>query len=86
MGNIILACEPCSAVSGIARRYRVLIAKDVDWTHDKRRRHHHWLVKVVYFDGNFFGRVYVDPEKAKKFSARQRKSPVVKSARILQLS
>ena len=53
---------------------------------DQRRRHHHWLVKVFYFDGDFFGRVYVDHEKAKKFSTRQKRSPVVKSTRIMQVS
>lgn len=42
-------------------------------------------MKVFYFDGEYFARVYVDHEKARNFSDRQRKSPVVKSTRILQL-
>jgi hypothetical protein len=54
--------------------------------HDKRRRHHHWLVKIFYSDGSYFGRVYTDAEKARKFAARQRKSPIVKRTRILQES
>ena len=54
--------------------------------HDKRRRHHHWRVTVTYPDGESFGRVYLDLEKAKKFAARQKRSPVVKSTHILQLS
>ena len=62
------------------------IAKSFNLNSDKRRKHHHWLVKVFYFDKEFFGRVYLDFEKAKKFAARQRKSPIVKTTRIQQLS
>lgn len=53
---------------------------------DRRRKHHHWLVTVQYADGEKFGRVYTDKEKATRFAERQRKSPVVKSARISQVS
>ena len=53
---------------------------------DKRRRHHHWLVTVNYADGESFGRVYTDKDKATRFADRQRKSPVVKSARVSQVS
>ena len=53
---------------------------------DRRRKHHHWLVTVYYPDGEKFGRVYTDHGKATRFAARQRRSPVVKSARITQLS
>jgi len=53
---------------------------------DKRRRHHHWMVTVVYKDGEKFGRVYIDEEKARKFAERQKKSPVVKSAKVTELS
>lgn len=53
---------------------------------DKRRKHHHWLVTVHYADGERFGRVYTDKEKATRFADRQRKSPVVKSARVAQVS
>jgi hypothetical protein len=53
---------------------------------DRRRRHHHWLVTVYYADGEKFGRVYTDKDKASRFADRQRKSPVVKSARVSQVS
>jgi hypothetical protein len=53
---------------------------------DRRRRHHHYLVTVNYADGETFGRVYTDKEKATRFAERQRRSPIVKSARVLQVS
>lgn len=52
---------------------------------DKRRKHRHWLVTVYYVDGEKFGRVYIDREKAVRFSERQKKSPVVRTARVTQL-
>jgi hypothetical protein len=53
---------------------------------DRRRKHHHWLVTVYYADGEKFGRVYTDKDKASRFADRQRRSPVVKSARVSQVS
>ena len=53
---------------------------------DRRRKHHHWLVTVYYADGEKFGRVYTDKDKASRFAERQRRSPVVKSARVTQVS
>ena len=53
---------------------------------DKRRKHHHWQVTLLYADGETFGRVYTDKEKAARFASRQRKSPMVKSARVAQVS
>ncbi|HKV23405.1 MAG TPA: hypothetical protein VJN93_02335 [Candidatus Acidoferrum sp.] len=53
---------------------------------DKRRKHHHFLVTVFYADGEKFGRVYTDKEKADRFADRQRRSPVVKSARVSLVS
>lgn len=53
---------------------------------DKRRRHHHFLVTIQYADGETFGRVYTNKEKADRFADRQRRSPVVKSARVSQVS
>ena len=53
---------------------------------DKRRKHRHWQVTVFYHDGEKFARVYTDHDKAVKFAERQRKSPVVKLARVLQVS
>jgi|HubBroStandDraft_2_1064218.scaffolds.fasta_scaffold04104_6 hypothetical protein len=31
--------------------------KNFSLTHEKRSKHHHWRVKVFYFDGQFFARV-----------------------------
>jgi hypothetical protein len=53
---------------------------------DRRRKHHHFLVTVFYADGEKFGRVYTDKEKADRFAERQRRSPIVKSARITLVS
>jgi hypothetical protein len=53
---------------------------------DRRRKHHHYLVTVSYADGEKFGRVYTDKDKASRFADRQKRSPVVKSARITQVS
>jgi hypothetical protein len=53
---------------------------------DQRRKHHHWVVTVTYSDNERFERVYIDRERAEKFAARQKKSPVVLKTRIRQLS
>ena len=53
---------------------------------DRRRKHHHFLVTVNYADGETFGRVYTNKEKATRFAERQRRSPIVKSARVSQVS
>ena len=53
---------------------------------DRRRKHHHWLVTVHYEDGEKFGRVYTDKDKAARFAERQKRSPVVKTARVNQIS
>ena len=53
---------------------------------DKRRKHHHFLVTVYYADGEKFGRVYTDRDKADRFADRQKRSPVVKSARVTMVS
>ena len=52
---------------------------------DKRRKHRHWQVTVFYVDGEKFVRVYTDRVKATNFAERQKKSPVVKEARITQV-
>lgn len=41
---------------------------------------------VFYKDGESFARIYTDHEKAAGFAERQRKSPVVKMARVTQIS
>jgi hypothetical protein len=52
---------------------------------DKRRMHRHWQVTVTYRDGEKFARVYTDRVKAANYAERQKKSPVVKEARITQV-
>lgn len=52
---------------------------------DRRRKHRHWQVTVYYHDGEKFARVYIDRERASRFAERQKKSPVVKSARIMEV-
>jgi hypothetical protein len=52
--------------------------KPTSFRKDARRKHHHWLVTLYYQDGEKFSRIYADNDKAAKFAARQKKSPVVK--------
>jgi hypothetical protein len=52
---------------------------------DRRRKHHHWLATIRYHDGEKFARVYIDRDKAKRFAARQKKSPIVASTRVTEL-
>jgi hypothetical protein len=49
------------------------------------RIHTHWRVTITYTDKEISGRVFTNREKAEKFAARQKKSPVVKSAQIEQV-
>ena len=53
---------------------------------DKRRKHHHWQVTVFYRDGEKFARVYIDRQKAEGFAERQKRSPVVRTARIMEVN
>jgi hypothetical protein len=53
---------------------------------DKRRKHRHWLATIFYRDGERFARMYTNRAKAAAFAERQRKSPVVKLARVIQVS
>jgi hypothetical protein len=52
---------------------------------DRRRKHRHWQVTVFYSDGEKFARVYIDRERAAKFASRQKRSPMVKSARVTEV-
>jgi hypothetical protein len=71
----------------VTKKAKKISTKDkTSFSQDRRRRHHHWLVTVYYADGEKFGRVYTDKDKATRFAERQRRSPVVKSARISQVS
>jgi hypothetical protein len=67
-------------VQTLKKRKRTKLGKD------RRRKHKHWQVTVFYKDGERFARVYTDRAKASKFAERQRKSPVVKTARVIQVS
>ncbi|MGB0034142.1 MAG: hypothetical protein WBP79_01555 [Candidatus Acidiferrales bacterium] len=52
---------------------------------DRRRKHRHWQVTVYYHDGEKFARVYIDRDRASRFAERQKKSPVVKATRIMEV-
>jgi hypothetical protein len=52
---------------------------------DRRRKHQHWQVTVYYHDGEKFARVYIERERAERFADRQKKSPIVKATRILEV-
>jgi hypothetical protein len=52
---------------------------------DGRRKHRHWEVTIYYHDGQRFSRVYIDRERAHRFAERQRKSPIVRSAKIREV-
>jgi len=52
---------------------------------DKRRKHRHYRVTVIYRDGEKFARVYTDRDKAMSFAERQKKSAVVKETRVLEV-
>ena len=41
---------------------------------------------MFYEDGERFSRIYTDHAKAAAFAERQRKSPVVKMARVIEIS
>jgi hypothetical protein len=60
--------------------------KRTNFGKDKRRAHHHWEVTIFYPDGEKFSRTYTDRKKANAFAERQKRSPVVKRARVTQLS
>jgi hypothetical protein len=60
--------------------------KGTRFSHDKRRRHRHWQVTVYYHDDDEkFARVYISRDKAVQFAERQKKSPVVRTTRVLEV-
>jgi hypothetical protein len=61
-------------------RYRAKLGQD------KRRKHQHWQVTVIYQDGERFARNYTDRKRAAGFAERQKKSPVVKMVRVTEIS
>jgi len=52
---------------------------------DRRRKHRHWQVTVYYRYSEKFARIYTDRGRATRFAERQKKSPVVRSARVRQV-
>jgi hypothetical protein len=60
--------------------------KPTNFRTDKRRKHHHYQLKVFYADGEAFARTYTDRKKADASAERQRKSPVVKMVRVTKVS
>ena len=62
------------------------IRKLTSFKTDERRKHHHWQVTLFYKDGERFARTYTIKAKAAAFAERQKKSPVVKMARVTQVS
>jgi hypothetical protein len=52
---------------------------------DKRTKHQHWLAMIFYRDGERFALTYTDQKKAVASAERQRKSPVVKLARVTEV-
>jgi hypothetical protein len=53
---------------------------------NQRVRHKHWAVTLIYDGDGEFQRVYTDEERARKFAARQERSPVVKMATVRSTS
>ena len=56
-----------------------------EFAQDRRRKHRHWQVTLYYHDGDKFARVYVDRDRAMRFAERQKKSPIVRTARVLEV-
>jgi hypothetical protein len=52
---------------------------------NRRRKHSHFLVRVIYTDAAEFGRVYPNKKKAEKFAARQKRCPLVKAAVVFRI-
>ena len=78
-----LAIVRCSEEKLIVKKKR---AKKTNRMHrDRRRKHQHWQVTVFYHDGERFARVYIDRDRAQRFAQRQKKSPIVKATRILEV-
>jgi hypothetical protein len=50
-----------------------------------RRKHDNFQVVLTYRDGDEFSRIYRDEAKAKGFAKRQKRSPIVKAARVVKL-
>jgi len=69
-----------ASIPKMKTRYRAELGKD------KRRKHRRWQVTLFYQDGERFTRTYTDRKRATGFADRQKKSPVVKMARVTEVS
>lgn len=65
---------------------RELMRKPAHPSRDARRKHRHWKVTIYYTDGLKFTRIYTERKRAEKFAERQKKSPVVRSTRVREVS
>ena len=59
--------------------------KPSEFIKNGKRKHRHWRVTIFYKDGERFVRVYLDRERANRFAERERKSPVVRMARVTEV-
>ena len=50
-----------------------------------RRKYSYFQVIITYPDGDEFSRTYTNEEKAKGFAKRQKRSPIVKSVRVVEI-
>jgi len=48
----------------------------------KKHQKEFFRLTITYSDGETFGRVFTNREKAQKYAARQKKSPVVKKTKV----
>jgi len=65
---------------------RTMAYKKPKFNEDRRRKHHHYQVTIIYKDGETFARTYTDRKKAVRFAEREKESPVVKDAKVVRTS
>ena len=61
------------------------VQQPTGFANDGRRKHRHWEVTIHYHDGKKFARVYTDRSRAERFAERQKKSPIVRAAKIREV-
>ena len=84
-GTCIWQFELQYSIPGSPNVKKKKAGKGTRFSYDKRRKHRHWLVTIYYHDNEKFARVYINRGKAVQFAERQRKSPVVRTTRILEV-
>jgi hypothetical protein len=85
-GQIELAIVPSVEGYSTVKKTKAPAKGSSRYHQDRRRKHRHWQVTVYYHDGEKFARVYIDRERAERFAERQKKSPVVKATRIMEVN